>query len=139
MADAKKRFQVVTRKFMVNRLLNRRQFVVDVHHPGLANVSKADIQASIARSYKVSDPKTVFLFGFRTQFGGGKSTGFGLIYDSIKFAQKYEPTYRQVRAGQEAAKKVARKQRKERKNKGKKVRGTGEREKRRQQKKSQES
>ena len=33
--------------------------------------------------YDVSDNACVSLFGFRTQFGGGKSTGFGLIYDSI--------------------------------------------------------
>lgn len=37
------------------------------------------------------------LFGFRTQFGGGKSTGFCLIYDNVQFAKKYEPKYRLVR------------------------------------------
>lgn len=31
------------------------------------------------------------------QFGGGKSTGFGLIYDSIENAKKFEPKYRLVR------------------------------------------
>ena len=31
------------------------------------------------------------------QFGGGKSTGFGLIYDSIDAAKKFEPRYRLVR------------------------------------------
>ena len=34
--------------------------------------------------YKVDNPKTIFVFGFKTQFGGGKSTGFGLIYDNMK-------------------------------------------------------
>ena len=38
----------------------------------------------------------VIVFGFRTQFGGGKSTGFALVYDS-KEALKFEPRYRLVR------------------------------------------
>ena len=35
-----------------------------------------------------------FTFGFKTQFGGGKSTGFALIYDTMDFAKKFEPKYR---------------------------------------------
>jgi ribosomal protein S24E len=31
---------VRTRKFMTNRLMSRKQFIVDVLHPGRANVSK---------------------------------------------------------------------------------------------------
>ena len=40
------------------------------------------------------------MFGFRTQFGGGKSTGFALIYDSVDALKKFEPHYRLVRIGQ---------------------------------------
>ena len=36
----------------------------------------------------------IFTFGFKTNFGGGKSTGFGLIYDTMDFAKKFEPKYR---------------------------------------------
>lgn len=32
-----------------------------------------------------------------TQFGGGKSTGFGLIYDTLDSAKKFEPKYRLIR------------------------------------------
>ena len=39
----------------------------------------------------------VFCFGFRTQFGGGKSTGFALVYDTLDYAKKIEPKYRLVR------------------------------------------
>jgi hypothetical protein len=31
------------------------------------------------------------------QFGGGKSTGFGLIYDDVKSAKSFEPKHRLVR------------------------------------------
>merc|ERR1719391_1919605 len=67
----------------------------------------------------------IFTFGFKTNFGGGKSTGFALIYDTMDFAKKFEPKYRLLRQGViEAKTKISRKQKKERKNRTKKVRGT---------------
>lgn len=42
-------------------------------------------------------PDVCFVFGFKTCFGGGKSTGFGLIYDSLDQAKKFEPKYRLAR------------------------------------------
>lgn len=33
--------------------------------------------------YDVKDLNCVFVFGMRTQFGGGKSSGFGLIYGAL--------------------------------------------------------
>lgn len=73
--------------------------------------------------YKTT-PDLVFCFGFRTQFGGGKTTGFALIYDTLEYAKKFEPKYRLVRNGLLTRAKGARKQRKERKNRMKRVRGT---------------
>jgi len=37
------------------------------------------------------------LFGFKVAFGGGRSTGFGMIYDSLVAAKKFEPKYRLTR------------------------------------------
>ncbi|RVX20970.1 40S ribosomal protein S24-2 [Vitis vinifera] len=110
-----------TRKFMTNRLLSRKQFVtalrkngtsaqlglaqyfvyrcwiIDVLHPGRPNVAKAELKDKLAGMYEVKDPNSIFVFKFRTHFGGGKSTGFGLIYDSVENAKKYEPKYRLIR------------------------------------------
>ena len=122
MADAK--VHVRTRKFMVNRLLQRKQFIVDVLHQGKANVSKTELKEKIAKMYSIADPQTIILFGFKTQFGGGKSTGFGLIYDNINVAKKVEPKYRLSRFGLAKVDRTSRKQRKEKKNRIKKVRGT---------------
>jgi hypothetical protein len=58
---------------------------------------KAELKEKLARMYEVKDPNSIFVFKFRTHFGGGKSTGFGLIYDSVENAKKYEPKYRLVR------------------------------------------
>jgi ribosomal protein S24E len=44
-----------------------------------------------------AETNVVFVYGFRTQFGGGKSTGFGLIYDNLEAAKKLLPKYMQVR------------------------------------------
>lgn len=55
------------------------------------------MKEKLARMYEVKDPNAIFVFKFRTHFGGGKSTGFGLIYDSVENAKKFEPTYRLIR------------------------------------------
>lgn len=65
------------------------------------------------------------MFGLRTQYGGGKSTGFALIYDSVEAMKKFEPHYRLVRVGQaKKIEKASRQQRKQRKNRSKELRGT---------------
>lgn len=45
--------------------------------------------------YKAT-PEQVSVFGLRAQFGGGKTTGFALVYDSPEAMKKFEPKYRLV-------------------------------------------
>ena len=130
-------FTVRTRKFMTNPLLYRKQFVsiilslkchlvsqvVDVLHPGGAGIPKTQLADKLSTMYKVKDKRCIFLFGFKTHFGGGRSTGFGLIYDDLEKAKKFEPIHRLRRAGLSDAKKKNRVARKQLKNKLKKVRG----------------
>lgn len=92
-------------------------------HPGRGSVPKAELKDKLAKMYKVSDPQTIFVFGFSIAFGGGKSTGFGVIYDSLDYAKKFEPKYRLIRQGLATASTGSRKQRKERKNRMKTMRG----------------
>ena len=83
----------------------------------------------------VPSPSLSLLFQFRpaspctpcARAGGGKSTGFGLIYDSQEAAAKFEPRYRLVRAGMKDAKKRTRKQWKDLKKKRRTTWGTGRR------------
>ncbi|CAO1627838.1 unnamed protein product [Parajaminaea phylloscopi] len=121
--DASAPVTLRTRKFITNRLLQRRQCVLDVIHPSRANVSRAELSEKLATMYKANKEQVV-VFGMRTKFGGGRSTGFALIYDSRE-SMNFEPKHRLVRVG--LAKKVekpSRKLRKERKNRSKKLRGT---------------
>ncbi|KAF9526448.1 ribosomal protein L23/L15e core domain-containing protein [Crepidotus variabilis] len=124
MADNSSPVTLRTRKFITNRLLARRQFVVDVLHPNRPNVSRVDLAEKLAALYK-ADKGRVVTFGLRTHFGGGRSTGFALIYDDEASQKKFEPKYRLIRSGLATkTDKTSRKLRKERKNRAKKLRGT---------------
>ncbi|KAJ7044462.1 ribosomal protein L23/L15e core domain-containing protein [Mycena alexandri] len=121
MADNSAPITLRTRKFITNRLLARRQFVIDVLHPSRPNVSKAE---KLAILYK-TDKNRVVTFGIRTQLGGGRSTGFVLIYDDEASQKKFKPKQRLVRSKLSAkVEEPSRKLRKERKNRAKKFRGT---------------
>lgn len=96
MQDASAPVTIRTRKFITNRLLARRQFVVDVLHPSRPNVPKSELSEKLAVIYKTEKDRVV-TFGFRTHFGGGRSTGFALIYDDEASQRKFEPRYRLVR------------------------------------------
>jgi len=98
--------------------------VVEIIHPGESTLKRDQVREKVARLYKTT-PDTVVVFGFKTQFGGGRTKGFALIYDSVDFAKKFEPKHRLIRMKlAEKVTKPGRKQRKERKNRMKKVRGT---------------
>ena len=71
-------------------------------HPGRANVPHSEIQKELAEKYRAKG-NCVFTFGMKTAFGGGKSTGFGLIYDSEAKAMAMEAGYRLVRVRAAAA------------------------------------
>ncbi|KAG6654680.1 hypothetical protein CIPAW_05G162800 [Carya illinoinensis] len=108
---------------MTNRLLSRKQFVINVLHLGRPNVFKMELKEKLARMYEVKDPNSIFVFKFRTHFGGGKSTNFGLIYDFVENAKKYEPKRRPISNKFDTTIEKSRKQLKERKNRAKKIHG----------------
>ncbi len=85
-----------TSKFITNRLLNRKQFVLTVLHPTRPNLSRTELGEKLAGLYKTEKTRVV-VFGLKTKFGGGSSTGFGLIYDDEESQKKFEPRYRLVR------------------------------------------
>ena len=123
-AKKKAEFTIRTRQFQVNKLLNRRQFLVDILHPSWnGTVPKKTVVKKIAQMYKIGDEQTIAVFGMKSKFGGGRTTGFGLIYDDLASAKRTEPNYRLVRIGLGRKKKIARKSLKERKNRDKKIRG----------------
>jgi ribosomal protein S24E len=115
--------------------------VLDVIHPSRANVSREELAEKLAAMYK-SNKEQCVVFGMKTHFGGGRSTGefhpevpavvlqsayisssqspgFALIYDSRE-SMNFEPKHRLVRKGLAAkVEKASRKLRKERKNRAK--------------------
>merc|ERR1711990_67919 len=119
------------RKFLTNRLLERRQMILDVHHPNLATPDKETLKGMLAeylskaKGQKASAEATV-IFGMKPAFGGSKSSCFALVYDSVDAAKKHEPKHRLMASGhmEKPTVVVGRKQRKEKKNREKKFRGT---------------
>merc|ERR1712018_328432 len=103
---------------------NRKQMIIDVIHPNTPSVSKDVLKEKLAERFKVKDDNTIFIFGFKVLFGGQKSTGFCLIYDSLEDALDTEPKYRLIRAGLLKKVEKSRPIRRQLKNRKKKVRGT---------------
>ena len=124
-AKKKADFTIRTTKFQVNKMLNRKQMMVEIAHPmpWCGTVPGKLIRKKLATLYKVADENQISLFNFKTQFGGGKTTGFALIYDDMASFKRIEPTYRLSRVGMGKKRKVARKSLKEKKNRMAKNRG----------------
>ena len=117
---------VRTKKMLKNPVLKRRQCVVEVAHPGRATPAKLELRTLLAKLLKVKDEQAVVVYGFRTAFGGNKSTGFALVYDSVEDAKREDTKPRLIRMGLvEKKDKRGRKAVKESKNKKKLVHGKG--------------
>ena len=62
---------------------------IELIHPEMSNVSKAQIKTKLATLLK-SKEESIAVFGLKTKYGGGRSTGFALIYDSLDARKKYD-------------------------------------------------
>merc|ERR1712150_421271 len=91
---------------------NRKQMIVDISHGDAATPSSQKTREALAKMYK-STPDCVIVYGMQTKFGGGSTTGFAHVYDSLDYLKKNEVRFRKVRA-----------QRRQLKNRKKKVKGT---------------
>jgi len=122
MSDGK--FVLYTRKLFNNPLLHRKQTAIEIIHPDVANVSKAAIKDKLSQQFKTK-PEQIGVFGLKSKFGGGSSTGFALIYDSVDSRKKYDQK-RLLKRDKlwDKPKGPTRKQLKEIKGRVKKVRGT---------------
>ncbi|EHB08951.1 40S ribosomal protein S24 [Heterocephalus glaber] len=102
-----------TWKFMTNRLLQRKQMVIDVLHLGKATIPKTEIWEELDKMYKTS-PNVIFVFGIQNPFWWWHA--FGMIYDFLDYVKKNEPKHRLARYILYEKKKTLRKQQKECKN-----------------------
>ena len=55
--------------------------MVELIHPEMANVPKAQIKAKLASILKAKED-CIAIYGLKTKFGGGRTTGFAHVYDS---------------------------------------------------------
>ena len=85
----KSKFVLYARKMINNPLLARKQLAVELIHPESGSVSKTNIKDKLSAMFKTK-PECISIFGLHTKFGGGRSTGFALIYDSPEARKKYD-------------------------------------------------
>ena len=62
---------------------------VDLIHPGMANVPKELIKRKLSTQMKVKE-ENISIFGLHNKFGGGRSTGFALIYDNLDAVKQHD-------------------------------------------------
>lgn len=89
MADSNPKFILYVRKFLKNPLLARKQASIELIHPELGGVDKAAIKAKLAKVMKTKE-ECINIFGLKAKFGGGRSSGFALIYDSVDARKRYD-------------------------------------------------
>jgi small subunit ribosomal protein S24e len=63
--------------------------VIELIHPEHQNVSKNEIKAKLAQTLKAKE-ESISIFGLKSKFGGGRSTGFALIYDTLDARKKFD-------------------------------------------------
>ena len=118
------KFVLYTRKMIRNPLLARKQMQVELIHPDEPNISKTAIKEKLAGIFK-SKSECIAIYGLSTKFGGGRSSGFALIYDSLDLRKQYDLKSLLRRDKQwDTTKTKTRKQLKDIKGRVKKVRGT---------------
>jgi small subunit ribosomal protein S24e len=118
------KFILYCRKIMNNPLLKRKQLQIELIHPDQGSVSKTSIKTKIATMLKAKEEQ-ISVYGVKAKFGGGRSTGFAFVYDSLDARKKFDQKtlLRRDKVIEVAARK-GRKQVKEMKSRMKKVRGT---------------
>eukprot|EP01070_Trichotokara_eunicae_P004172 Trichotokara_eunicae@DN3803_c0_g1_i1.p1 len=112
-------------KVQKNPLLSRTQCLVTCTHVGKSFVPKVILRERISKIFKVKDPQSIMLFGFRTVFGGGRTRGFACIYESVAALKQIEEKFRIARMGLgEHVRPITRRSKKDLKTARKKLRGT---------------
>ena len=118
------KFVLHVQKMVKNPLLGRKQMTFSVIHPEAGCATKAQLKEKIGALFKVNE-KAIAVFGLQSKFGGGRSTGFALVYDNEDARKKYDQKRDLLRDGLLViADKKTRKQKKEMKGRMNKVRGT---------------
>ena len=57
---------------------------VEVIHPGVGGIPQKELANKLAPMYNMNDHQCIHFPGFKTHFGGCRSTGFGLIYEKLE-------------------------------------------------------
>lgn len=62
----------------------------------MGGVSKAQLKEKLAKQLKVKED-CITIYGLQARFGGGRSTGFALIYDNLDLLKKFDSKKQQLK------------------------------------------
>ena len=62
---------------------------IEIIHPEMGGVSKAQLKEKLAKQLKTKED-CITIYGLHAKFGGGRSSGFALIYDNHDLLKKYD-------------------------------------------------
>ena len=62
---------------------------IEMIHPDMPSVSKAQIKEKIVKQLKCKE-ECITIQGLHSKFGGGRSSGIALVYDNIDLLKKYD-------------------------------------------------
>ena len=123
MADSK--FILYIRKFLKNPLLERKQMSLEIINPESGQLTKQKIADKLAKTLNVKSSECITIFGMKAKFGGGRTSAFALVYDSVEAKTKFDSLTGLRRAGIVTKKgRTPRKGKKEIKGRRKRVHGT---------------
>ena len=84
-------------KHLIDEPRLRRQFQINVLHHGRGNLSKPESQKEIWKKFDITDTQKIIIYSFCTY--RQRSSSFGLVYDKLEDAIKYEPNHKLVKNG----------------------------------------
>lgn len=116
------KFLVYARQIVNNPLLARKQASIEIVHPECGSVSRTALREKLAAQYKAK-AEQVCVWGLKAKFGGGRSTGYAAIYNSVDERKKYDRKGALRRDGFLKKVGAGRKQKKEIKGRVRRVRG----------------
>merc|ERR1719218_34689 len=122
MADSK--FILYIRKFLKNPLMERKQMSLEIINPEAGSLTKKAVADKLAKVLGVKQVECITIFGMKAKFGGGRTSAFALVYDSLESKTKFDTMTSLRRAGIKEKGKVTRKAKKEIKGRRKKVHAT---------------
>ena len=63
---------------------------MEIINPDNGSLKKEDVAAKLAKVLNVKSTECITIFGMKAKFGGGRTSAFALVYDSLESRKQYD-------------------------------------------------